>query len=144
LVGGLRAISPLGSNLWSIALEEDYGHSSPTIAADGTVYVTGGSNLWAIYGSSPPQESAWPMFRRGTGHSARSVQCAISSPSVLSNGAAAMTLTMEAGRIYHVEATTDFATWTSLGSFTSSNYLTGFVDYYATNFRHRFYRLATP
>jgi outer membrane protein assembly factor BamB len=61
----LRAWNSAGSNIWSVLINATYlGFSSPAIGPDGTIYVAGGTNLWAIYGSSPPAESASPMFRR--------------------------------------------------------------------------------
>jgi outer membrane protein assembly factor BamB len=139
----LYAISQSGSTLWTAALS-DVSFSSPAIGPDGTVYVLGSAYLWAIHGSSPPQEGPWPMFRRNAQHTARSLQCGISPPSILSNGTATLTCRVETGRVYRVSASSDLVTWTGLGTFTSNTNLTQFLDFDAPNFPQRFYRLATP
>jgi outer membrane protein assembly factor BamB len=139
----ILAMSRTGSNLWSVGWS-GFGFSSPAIGPDGTVYVAGGPYLWAIYGSSPLAQSSWPMFRRNTSRTARSIQCAIFPPSILSNGTATLTCRVETGRVYRVSASSDLATWTGLGTFTSNTNLTQFQDFAAPNYPQRFYRLATP
>ncbi len=141
----LRAWNSAGSNIWSVVISPgNLGFSSPTIGPDGTIYVAGGTNLWAIYGSSPPAQSPSPMFRRNALHTARSVQCALAGPNILSNRVADLTLTVETNRPYHLDASADLVNWSNLASFTSTNYLNHFLDSSATNLPQRFYRLATP
>lgn len=46
---------------------------SPAIASDGTVYLSRGGRLYAIYGSSPLANSPWPMEGRNARHSRHQV-----------------------------------------------------------------------
>ena len=55
-----------------------------------------------------------------------------------------MTLTVETGRSYRVQASVDLLAWTDLSNFVSTNIITQFSDTAATNFPQRFYRVATP
>jgi len=55
-----------------------------------------------------------------------------------------MTLTVETGRSYRVQASVDLLAWTDLSKFVSTNDITQFGDTAATNFPQRFYRVATP
>ena len=38
-------------------------YESPLIDSEGTIYITDLSGVYAIYGSAPPAESPWPMYR---------------------------------------------------------------------------------
>jgi hypothetical protein len=147
----LRSVSAFdssGSNLWTVLTNMGpFFYSSPVIGPDGTVYISGGystSCLYALYGTAPPQESAWPMFRRDLRHNARSIQRGITGPKLLPDGRAAMTLTVETGRTYCVEASADFAAWTNLATFTNSAPTSVLIDRDATNSALRFYRLLAP
>jgi outer membrane protein assembly factor BamB len=144
-LGTLRAWDSSGSNIWSVVVNSSYfAFSSPAIGLDGTVYVAGQYDLWAINGSGPPAQSPWPTFRRNAQHTARAIQCGLAPPVLLSSGSATLTCRVETNRPYRVSASTDLTTWTDVGSFASSTNLTQFLDPDAPNFPQRFYRLATP
>ena len=100
--------------------------------------------MFALYGSNNLASTAWPMFRRDGLHQARSIQRGITSPAILPDGTAVMTLTVETGRSYRVQASVDLLAWTDLSNFVSTNTVTPFSDTAATNFPQRFYRVATP
>ena len=100
--------------------------------------------MFALYGSNNLASTAWAMFRRDGLHQARSIQRGITSPAILPDGTAVMTLTVETGRSYRVRASVDLLAWTDLSNFVSTNIITQFSDTAATNFPQRFYRVATP
>ena len=60
--GYFYAINPDGSVKWFyIAFRTD---CNPTIAEDGTIYVSGLDRLYALNGSAPLADSPWPKFHR--------------------------------------------------------------------------------
>jgi outer membrane protein assembly factor BamB len=143
--GVLRAFDHAGSNRWSFNLGVSSPiFSSPVIGADGTIYIGAGAFLVAVYGDSPPQQAPWSMFRREPLHTARATQRAVSQPTLLPDGMFGMTLGTETGLTYRVQATVDFGSWTDLATFVPTNFTSQFIDFDATNFPSRFYRLATP
>lgn len=138
------ALAPSGTNRWTLSAGGSGSvFASPAIAGDGTVYVTMGGRLYAINGTSGPMDSAWPMFRHDERHTARSVQCGLSAPTVLSEHSVGLTLTMEMGRTYRVQASVDLLNWTEVANFLSTNCSDQFSDCDATNCESRFYRLVT-
>jgi hypothetical protein len=145
---GLNSVSAFnssGSNIWTALAGSGYHFfSSPAIGPDGTVYLAGGPYLFAIYGTAPPQQSSWPMFRRDPKHNARSIQRGITPPAFLPDGRAAMTLSVETGLAYRVQASTDLSTWADLAKFTNNSPTSQFIDSNAPAFANRFYRLVTP
>lgn len=57
--------------VWTYWLE-GWSHSSPAVAADGTIYLLGlSSQLHAVRGDSPLADSSWPMFRADPQHTGR-------------------------------------------------------------------------
>lgn len=59
----LYSFSPDGQTNWRYATEDYISHHSPLIGADGTVYMTDYSCLYAIYGPAPAsQTSPWSTF----------------------------------------------------------------------------------
>lgn len=60
---------------------DNYEDNSPAIGADGTVYISRGGRLFAVFGSSPLATSPWPMEGRDARHSGR--QPAIGAPEIL-------------------------------------------------------------
>ena len=145
LVGASRlyAVDRNGATVWSFPLlTTSYIFSSPVIGPDSTVYIVAGPYLWAFYGSSPPEQSPWAMFRREPTHNARAIQRALTAPARQPNGAFSMRLGLDIDRTYEVQASSDLFNWTVLTNFTSTSYATQFTDQAATNFPQRFYRLA--
>jgi outer membrane protein assembly factor BamB len=65
------AMKPEPEAAWYYWLD-GWSHSSPAVAADGTVYLLGlSSHLHAVQGISPLAASAWPMFRADPQHTGR-------------------------------------------------------------------------
>ena len=137
------AVTFSNSTAWSFPLT-NATYSSPAVGADGTIYFGAGKQLFALYGSNDLATTAWPMFRRDALHQARSIQRGITSPAILPDGRAVMTLTVETSRTYRVQASADLLTWTDLHHFVSTSVITQFIDTAATNFPQRFYRITTP
>lgn len=143
--GILRAFDAAGSNRWSLNLNfSSYIFSSPVVGPDGTIYIAAGPYLCAVYGDTPLQRAPWAMFRREALHTARSVQRAVSQPTMFPDGSFGMTLNTETGLTYRVQASTDMETWTNLATLTPTNFNAEFIDPTATNLPFRFYRLASP
>jgi outer membrane protein assembly factor BamB len=143
--GVLQAFDHAGSNRWNFNLgTANPVFSSPVIGADGTIYIGAGAFLVAVYGDSPPQQGPWSMFRREPLHAARATQRAVSQPTLFPDGTFGMTLGTETGLTYRVQATVDLAGWTDIATFVPTNFRSQFIDFEATNFPSRFYRLGTP
>lgn len=141
----LQAFDHAGSNRWNFNLGTTSPvFASPVIAADGTVYITAGPYLMAIYGDSPSQSAPWSMFRREPLHTARATRRALATPTILPDGTFAITLGTETGLTYRVQATVDFNNWTDIAAFVPTNFTSQFIDVDATSFPNRFYRLSTP
>ncbi|HYG36666.1 MAG TPA: PQQ-binding-like beta-propeller repeat protein [Clostridia bacterium] len=136
----LYAFSSSGSVLWSFPVSDPI-FSSPTIGPDGTIYFGAGKRCYAVYGTNTLMNSAWPMFRGNVKHTARSIQRGIKKTSPLPDGNFAMNLTVETGRTYKVEYSTDLANWSELSSIVSATSSNQFLDLTATNSAQRYYRL---
>ena len=144
-VGGkLSAIDPSGSYTWSFTpVVSDVCVSSPVIGSDGTIYFGAGRKLYAVSGTNSLMNSCWPMFRGDVRHTGRSLQRAIQKPAVLADGNIGMSLTVETGRTYQVEYSTNLFAWSELTNFVSTIFTNRFIDITATNSTSRFYRLRT-
>jgi hypothetical protein len=99
--------------------------------------------LYAFYGDQRLMNSSWPMFRGNAGHTGRAIQRAISRPTVLPDATFAMNLTVETGRTYQVDISTNLRDWAALTNFVSSTFSNLFVDVTASNSAARYYRLST-
>jgi outer membrane protein assembly factor BamB len=142
--GLVYAYSAAGTPLWSYNPGPNI-FSSPVIATNGTIYIVSSSALYALSGTNAPANSVWPLFRRNPLHTARSTQCAISSPEILPSAAGVnLTMNVETGRVYTIQATTDLVSWIDLTNFVSASSRATIPDPDAPIFAHRFYRLRTP
>jgi outer membrane protein assembly factor BamB len=69
------AVNVDGTRRWAISIgssDTDDPIPSPTIANDGTVFISGGNALYGFVGKSGgPAASAWPMFRHDRKHTGR-------------------------------------------------------------------------
>ena len=139
---GFRAISPSGSTLWTFTSANDDGIASPTVGPDGTIYLAGNS-LYALYGNQHLMSSSWPMFRGNTKHTGRSIQRGVSRPRVWADGNLAMDFTIETGRTYQVEYSTNVLEWAELTNFVSSTFTNQFIDTTSASSAQRYYRLRT-
>jgi len=140
----LIAYGPTGSKLWFVSYTSSLPtFASPVIGNDGTVYFGGGDKLYAVTGTAPPINSPWPMFRRDARQNARSLQRGINAIGPLPAGGMELLLHGETGRVYSVEASTNLLTWETLASFNFEARQVPYVDFSATNFAQRYYRLST-
>ena len=143
---GLGTISAYSTNhalLWSYAPPSSSIFSSPVIATNGTVYIGAGTKLYAIHNTNGLQSGAWPMFRRDTGHQARSIQRSIRGVALASDGFL-MQLMTETGRVYAIEASTDLNVWTEWTNFVPSTVTNEVRDPSALALPSRYYRLRSP
>ncbi|MDD5482491.1 MAG: PQQ-binding-like beta-propeller repeat protein, partial [Kiritimatiellae bacterium] len=62
--GQVYSFNPDGTTNWVFDTVTDIQFHAPMIDSEGTVYISDRGYLYALYGSAPPAESAWPMFRR--------------------------------------------------------------------------------
>ena len=68
----LHAIHPNGTLKWAYITGSYLRFSSPTIAADGTIYVGSHDNkLYALFCPSKLASTAWPMFHHDRKHTGR-------------------------------------------------------------------------
>ncbi len=68
----------------------------------------------------------------------------LTAPSLLPDGSMHFTLQGDAGFAYLLEASTNLADWTPLGTLVATNGTAPFVDAAATNYNRRFYRAVAP
>src|SRR5204862_904610 len=118
--------------------------SEPVIDAQGTVYVgTADGTLYAVYGSSPPAKTSWPMVRRDLRHTG-AVSYPVYDQMVLGMQMyAGLTFTGNIGSTYRIEAANVLGDTNSLQALTThtidrSPYL--FIVIESTNNTRRFYR----
>lgn len=143
-VGAFHAFSPPGRILWTYYTSiYQSGSSSPAIGPDGTIYLTAGNGLYALYGTNGLMQSSWPMFRRNPAHTGRVIQRGMAKPQLLADGNFGFNVNVETGRTYQVEYSTNLLDWTKLTNFVSEALTNQVVDTTATNARGRFYRLST-
>jgi len=62
--GIIYSFNPDGTTNWVYGTDYEIHFQSPLIDSEGTVYISDIFRIYAIYGSAPPADSAWPMFRR--------------------------------------------------------------------------------
>lgn len=75
--GNLLALTLSGSNAWQAPVGSMWS-SSPTIAPDGTIYVTTAEGeVVSVFGDAPPADSSWPMFQHDNRHTGRHTSPAI-------------------------------------------------------------------
>ncbi len=67
-----RSLQGTGSHKW-VFNTRNAVHSSPVIGPDGTVYFgSSDGSVYAVYGTAPPADTPWPMFRHDPRHLGRS------------------------------------------------------------------------
>ena len=117
--------------------------SSPAIAEDGTVYFgAADGKLYAVKGSSPLASSPWPMYQRDLRHSGSGFQLQFGGFSIYPGGAVQLTLAVERGRAYQVEASSDFKLWAPVTNVVSTNLAIEILDNSGAG-PVRFYRART-
>lgn len=119
--------------------------SAPMIGPDGTIYFIAGTNtLIALEGTAPPANAPWPQDRHDAQRTSRATQASTGGLSRNVDGKFSLSLNLEPGRAYKVEASEDLLTWTEIGSFTSSGSAQTFLDETSAGKPQRFYRLVVP
>ncbi len=139
----IMAVSSNGVVRWTYPLSDNV-FSSPVIGPDGMLYVGAGTKVYAFYRTNSLTSGSWPMFRRDPRHHARSVQRRLDPPQLLPDGNVVISLSVETGRTYQLQQSTNLLDWTEWISFFSSSVSTQFLDLTATNSAQRSYRLWTP
>ncbi len=143
----LEAVSAWGTNSWRNylggVLPQNGSAASPTIGADGTIYITARDRLYALYGTNGLMQSSWPMFRGNPAHTGRVIQRGITNPQLLADGNFGFIVNVETGRTYQVECSTTGLEWGVLTNFVSATYTNHLADLTATNAQSRLYRLRT-
>ena len=142
--GLLYRLDSAGKTVWTLDLKPgELCFSSPVVGADGTIYVGAGKKLFAVSDTNAPAANPWPAFRGDVKHTARAIQRGIQTPSITPDGSFAMVLNVETGRTYHVESSTDLASWSELTNFVSDSHSFQLRDPGITNSPQRYYRLHT-
>ena len=131
-VGGtnLFAVDSDGHEAWRFSRGWPLA-TAPVVADDGTIYIAdygplpsngalSGSRLFAIQGSTGPQRHPWPMFGHDAQHTSRVFQCSIASIRAEANGDHRLSLRVEPGTSYRVQASSDLRTWRELTQFTAT------------------------
>jgi hypothetical protein len=121
-----------------------YAFSSPAIAADGTIYVGGGTNLYAIRSTNSLVNSPWPMFRRDRQHSARTLPWGIGNTSLSPEGMFGMWVSLPVEATNLLECSSDLVRWSVLTNIVATNSPIPIIDATAQGFRERYYRLVVP
>lgn len=133
-----------GNVIWSYDIARGIS-SPPTIGADGTVYQLVDSRyLLAFVGTAPPVDSPWPQYRHDAQRTGRAKPLQPVSLSRNDDGNFSLTLLVEPGKTFIVEASENLKTWTEIGSFTSSTAAEIFLDETSAGKPQRFYRLLAP
>ncbi|MCD6048668.1 MAG: cell surface protein [Verrucomicrobia bacterium] len=124
--------------------------TAPTIGPDGTIHlllsdtVFLSDTLLALEGTAPPANAPWPQDRHDAQRTSRATQASAGGLSRNVDGKFSLSLNLEPGRAYKVEASEDFQTWTEIGSFNSNSAAQTFLDETSAGKPQRFYRLALP
>lgn len=75
--GQLLTLTLAGSNVWQAPVGSLWS-SSPTIAPDGTIYVsTAEGEVVSVFGAAPLADTPWPMFQHDIRHTGRNLSPAI-------------------------------------------------------------------
>jgi hypothetical protein len=112
------------------------------IGPEGVIYIAHAKKLYAIQGGNPPVRSAWPMFRGGPRHSARSPQRGLRSSPPSVDGSIPLTVTTEVGSLYSLQVSTNLTDWSDTITFTSTNRTMTFTQPGTNGLE--FYRLQAP
>jgi hypothetical protein len=142
----LYAISPGGTVQWSIPLIPDpsdqfaTSYTSPTIAPDGTIYVTSANRLYAFAGTNGLADSPWPMYRQNARHTGKIERPFLQQPRKLTDASLEFELYAQVGGTQTVQASTDLLNWSFLTNASVTNVPIDVVDLSASNFPSRFYR----
>jgi hypothetical protein len=142
----LFAVSPQGNLQWTFTHPGDTNNpanqtlTSPAIGPDGTIYVTFGSKLYALYGTNRLADSAWPMYRQNARHTGKIERPALQQPQKRSDANFQFQLYATAGQTQTVQTSTDLVSWSCLTNIVVTNVPMDVVDLSASNFPSRFYR----
>jgi hypothetical protein len=118
---------------------------APVVGADGTVYATVGSTLYAIVATNGPSTGPWPVFRGNARHTGKIEKPLLQQPQKRSDAGFEFQLyPHQLGLTYTIESSSNLDTWTPLTSFVATNVPMDVVDRTATNADVRFYRALSP
>jgi hypothetical protein len=138
----LYALSPAGNVQWTFSPNDGADcQTSPAIGPDGTIYVTFGSNLYALYNTNKLADAPWPMYRQNARHTGKVEKPLLKQPQKRSDAAFEFQLyPNQFGLTYTIESSSNLDNWTPLTSFVATNVPMDVVDVTATNADVRFYR----
>ncbi len=143
-----NALYTVSSSNGTVISTHDIGRgvtSAPIISSDGTVYLLAEYRyLFAIEGNFLPADSPWPQYRHDAQRTGRARQLDPVNVGQRVDGKFSLTLLLEPGKTYKVEASEDLVTWVEIGSFTSSGSAQSFLDETSAGKPQRFYRLVLP
>jgi outer membrane protein assembly factor BamB len=142
----LYALSPAGNVQWAFSPHDGaICQTSPAIGPDGTIYVTFGSKLYALYNTNKLADAPWPMYRQNARHTGKIERPALGQPQKRGDAGFEFQLyPHQLGLTYTIESSSNLYNWTRLTSFVATNVPTDVVDGTATNADVRFYRALSP
>lgn len=143
--GKLLAInSDTGSSEWEHDFSKPIYHS-PVIGTNGNIYLlVDRADMVVLAGTAEAASTAWPMERHDAQRTGRTTQASTKAITVTEEGKFSLTLSVEPGKTYKVEASEDFETWVEIGTFTSNSAAKDFLDETSADKPQRFYRLVVP
>ena len=142
----LYAISPQGNVEWTFTHPGDTNSpanrtlTSPAIGPDGTIYVTFGSKLYALYGTNKLADSPWPMYRQNARHTGKVEKPSLQQPKKRADANFEFQLYAQIDQTQTVQTSTDLVAWAPLTNIVVTNVPMDVVDLCASNFPTRFYR----
>jgi hypothetical protein len=141
----LYAITPEGGVRWTFSPQDGMKTlTSPAIGPDGTIYVTFGSKLYAVYNTNKLADSPWPMYRQNARHTGKIERPSLQQAKGRHDGNFEFQLYGQINQSQTVQASTDLVSWTEVTNVLVTNVPMTVVDLSATNFPTRFYRTASP
>ena len=119
-------------------------YTSPAIGPDGTIYVTFGNTLYAIYNTNKLADSPWPMYRQNARHTGKVEKPSLQQPKKRADANFQFQIYAQLGVTNTVQASPDLSTWSALADVAITNVPMDFIDLDASNFPSRFYRTLGP
>lgn len=114
--------------------------SFPTLR-NGVVYVgSGNGSVYALAASGELEAGAWPSFARDHNRTGRDIQCGIEALIDQTTGQQRLRCTVEPGRFYRIEGSSDLRVWRDCTNFTSTNAI---LSLSRPSGADRYYRLVT-
>src|SRR5207253_5882660 len=142
----LWALSAGGNVQWTLVTPGDPGPggyfavTSPAIGPNGTIYVTLGTKLYAVAGTSGTAGSLWPMYKQNPRHTGKVEKPSLQQPKKRADANFQFQIYAQLGQTQTDQTSTDLTTWICLTNIAVTNVPMDVVDLGASNFLARFYR----